>query len=492
MTFDFLRDIISEDPETHGSVFCPIILGSDKTTVSVATGHNDVTTHEFRDDAGFRKFRRQLLHSSLAKILESLKPGMTTPEVVRFPDGHFRKVIYGLGPYIADYPEQALLACIVQGWCPKCTAPANDLDSGQYVRRSQAHAELLVEEFELGMLWDEYGLVGDIVPFTSGFPRADINELLSPDLLHQLIKGAFKDHLVTWVNDYVKAKYPASEAQKILDDIDRRIALAPPFAGLRRFPEGRNFKQWTGDDSKALMKVYLPAIEGHVPDEMVQALRSFLEFCYIARRDVHDTHSLKALDDALQRFHHHREIFRTSGIRANGFNLPRQHSLIHYVKLIRSFGAPNGLCSSITESKHIKAVKEPWRRSSRFEALSQMLLTNQRLDKLAAARVDFADRGMLKGTCLSSVLDQILLCKVYPEDIATEVEQPDLSNLIQQFIYNQQHPDHLTGCIDRVDGCTDTPTDHLRVLVVVLERMEGVFPVITASIIVLPVRGRRY
>jgi len=26
-----------------------------------------------------------------------------------------------------------------------------------------------------------------------------------------------------------------------------------------------------------------------------------------------------------------------------------------------------------------KAVKEPWRRSNRFDALSQMLLTNQRL-----------------------------------------------------------------------------------------------------------------
>ena len=33
------------------------------------------------------------------------------------------------------------------------------------------------------------------------------------------------------------------------------IANAPSFSGLRRFPEGRNFKQWTGDDSKALMKV---------------------------------------------------------------------------------------------------------------------------------------------------------------------------------------------------------------------------------------------
>ena len=33
------------------------------------------------------------------------------------------------------------------------------------------------------------------------------------------------------------------------------IAIAPPFPGLRRFPQGRGFKQWTGNDSKALMKV---------------------------------------------------------------------------------------------------------------------------------------------------------------------------------------------------------------------------------------------
>jgi len=144
-------------------------------------------------------------------------------------------------------------------------------------------------------------------------------------------------------------------------------------------------------------QVYLPAIQGHVPDAMVQTMRSFLEFCYIARRDILDTNSLSTLDEALQQFHHHREIFRTSGIRPTGFNLPRQHSLMHYNRLIRAYGAPNGLCSSITESKHIKAVKEPWRRSNRFEALGQMLITNQRLDKLAAARVDFADRGMLQG-----------------------------------------------------------------------------------------------
>ena len=42
---------------------------------------------------------------------------------------------------------------------------------------------------------------------------------------------------------------------KKLNDPFFRIAAVPLFPGLRRFPHGRRFKQWTGDDSKALMKV---------------------------------------------------------------------------------------------------------------------------------------------------------------------------------------------------------------------------------------------
>ena len=56
----------------------------------------------------------------------------------------------------------------------------------------------------------------------------------------------------------------------------------------------------------------------------------------------------------------------------------------------------NGLCSSITESKHITAVKNPWRRSNRNQPLGQMLMTNQQSDKLAAARVDFTEYEEIK------------------------------------------------------------------------------------------------
>jgi len=81
--------------------------------------------------------------------------------------------------------------------------------------------------------------------------------------------------------------------------------------------------------------------------------------------------------------------------------------------MIRLFGAPNGLCSSITEVKHIKAVKEPWRRSNRHKPLEQILLTNQRLDKLVAARIDFTQHGMLDQSELNSSLRLIGLSPVF-------------------------------------------------------------------------------
>jgi hypothetical protein len=71
------------------------------------------------NDVDFRQFRRKLFHVSLSYILQSLRPGEVTPEIYKCPDGHFRRIIWGIGPYIADYPEQVLLSCIVKNWCAR-------------------------------------------------------------------------------------------------------------------------------------------------------------------------------------------------------------------------------------------------------------------------------------------------------------------------------------------------------------------------------------
>ena len=75
------------------------------------------------------------------------------------------------------------------------------------------HTEILVEELDINDLWNKFGIVANIVvsvncshwyigcdnlqPFTNDFPQANICQLLSLDMLHQPIKGIFKDHLVS-------------------------------------------------------------------------------------------------------------------------------------------------------------------------------------------------------------------------------------------------------------------------------------------------------
>ena len=130
---------------------------------------------------------------------------------------------------------------------------------------------------------------------------------------------------------------------------------------------------------------------------MVKALTAFLDFCYLVHQSVHTEATLREIHEALARFHEHCQIFEEEGVHPEGLSLPHQHSLVHYKAITQLFGSPNGLCSLITESKHIKAIKEPWWRSSHYKVLRQMLLTNQHLDKLAASRVDFITCDMLSG-----------------------------------------------------------------------------------------------
>jgi hypothetical protein len=140
---------------------------------------------------------------------------------------------------------------------------------------------------------------------------------------------------------------------------------------------------------------------------MVECLAAFLDFCYLVRRSTHTESTPIQIDDALTRFHRDRVIFKTLGVR-DGLSIPRQHSLVHYKECIQLFGSPNGLCSSITESMHIRAVKDPWRRTNKFRPLGQMLVINQRLNKLAAFRAFLETQGLLDRPLLPAHVEETL------------------------------------------------------------------------------------
>ncbi|KAI9511704.1 hypothetical protein F5148DRAFT_1274142 [Russula earlei] len=197
-------DTIAEDPQRYGAMLVPIFSGSDKTTVSVATGNQEY------------------------------HPVYTSA-------------------------EQVWLVCIVLNWCPKCDAQPENLDNPGSHCCSHAKTDFLINQ------WDPVSFIFDA--FHAIFPQADIHELLAPDLLHQLIKGTFEDHLVEWVVEYLHITHREKGALEIIEDIDHRFTY---------------YNQWTGDDSKALMKVFLAAIAGYVPSAMVHCIANFIDACYIS------------------------------------------------------------------------------------------------------------------------------------------------------------------------------------------------------------------
>ena len=88
--------------------------------------------------------------------------------------------------------------------------------------RSATHTDILLGMHDEEVLQKCYGIAAGAMPYTSYFPRADIYELISPDLLHQIIKGVYKDHLVEWVGKYVVHVHGAAGRARVIDEIDRR------------------------------------------------------------------------------------------------------------------------------------------------------------------------------------------------------------------------------------------------------------------------------
>ena len=147
-----------------------------------------------------------------------------------------------------------MIAWILTNWCPtyagflfvhwECPlnvkryhAHLHMLDSPCHLRTVD-HTAVLLSMHTEDILWEEYCITLDAKvcispclhntkadssqPYTSYFPRADIHELITSDLLHQVIKGVFKDYLVSWVSEYLDYFHRTAGKEQVLDEIDCR------------------------------------------------------------------------------------------------------------------------------------------------------------------------------------------------------------------------------------------------------------------------------
>jgi hypothetical protein len=355
---------ISKDVRREASSHATILVGY--IPVGKFGGYSDKT----RPAAKYRTF-----HHCMSVIVRSLMSAGKVGVDMTCSDGYVRWVWPILAAYVADYPEQCLIANCMENRCPGCKCkPTNRGAYEPAPRREQAETLELLKEHQSGFNnpataakskadFDELGLRPVYAPFWADLPHSDIFQAFTPDLLHQLHKGVFKDHLVKWCTKIVGEK-----------EVDARFRAMPSHPDVRHFKNGiSSVSQWTGKEHKAMEKVFISVVAGAAPERAVGAARAVLDFIYFSSLQSHTTASLRGLAQSLDNFHRYKDVFTELKARLpEHFNIPKIHSLEHYVDLIILFGSADGFNTESPERLHIDYAKNAYRASNKRDYIIQM------------------------------------------------------------------------------------------------------------------------
>ncbi|KAG2046152.1 hypothetical protein BDR06DRAFT_858105, partial [Suillus hirtellus] len=78
---------------------------------------------------------------------------------------------------------------------------------------------------------------------------------------------------------------------------------------------------------------------------------------YLAQYPTHDDTTLQYMQKALEDFHQHKEVIINLGVRDN-LDIPKFHSLQHYLENIKNFGTTDNYNTEMFERFHIDFCKE--------------------------------------------------------------------------------------------------------------------------------------
>ncbi|EMD40221.1 hypothetical protein CERSUDRAFT_63676 [Gelatoporia subvermispora B] len=166
------------------------------------------------------------------------------------------------------------------------------------------------------------------------------------------------------------------------DELDQRIRCLPLAFGIRYFKNSiSGLAQISGSERKDMARILLACLIGKVPKAFLIAFRSILDFIYLAQYPTHDDTTLGYLEQALDCFHQHKSVIMNLGVRDH-LNIPKFHSLLHYVQSIRFYGATDNYNTEMFERLHIDFAKEGWRASNHRNERPQMVRWLSRREKI--------------------------------------------------------------------------------------------------------------
>lgn len=397
----------------------------------------DKVNHTQMNDEEHRSRVQRIFHDSMQIVLEPLiNAGQDGVEMIS-SDGSIRRVFPILTCYVADYPEQCLVSCTKYGTCVKCKAKATDLQNTTAAPpRTQKWTQSIIQEAKstsqgIRSAFHKHCMSFDVAgsvfkPFWEDLPLVDIHQSITPDVLHQLYQGVLK-HVISWCQKLLKR-----------GELDRRIRSLPPSYGLQHFKNGFSaLSQVSGSERKNMAKILLGCLAGSIPSQAAQAITALLDFIYIAQYSTHDTTTLEYLSNALERFHQHRQYFLQVGVR-DDFNIPKFHSLLHYIDAIKLFGTTDNYNTEMFERLHIDFAKHGWQASNQRDEFPQMITWLSHQEKIASFESQLQD-GHHKSIPAKS-LKSIPKYPNFPNRTISLVQEkhkaPNLNHYLKVFINN--------------------------------------------------------
>ena len=254
----------------------------------------------------------QLFHQCMESLLEPLKIVGEQGMEMTYANGWVCRVYTILAAYVTDFPEQYLVACCKESQCPWCLVPQNKQglliwsdpqDQRKTVEILRQRAEgLKPKAFVSQGLWP-------VSPFWANLSYTDIFQCFTPDIHHQLHKGIFKDHFVSWSTEAVDRGH---------NEVDCHFQSMTRHTTLWHFKKGISLvMQWIGNEYKNMEKIFLEVIVGAADEWVIWAVRAVMDFISYACFEIHTECSLERMDRAWSAIHENKKIFMELGICKN-------------------------------------------------------------------------------------------------------------------------------------------------------------------------------
>ena len=130
-----------------------------------------------------------------------------------------------------------------------------------------------------------------------------------------------------------------------------------------------------------MQRTFVGVMAGAVNDEVLTLIRAVIDFIYFSQLHSHNTKTLGSLQQSLETFHSHKNVFIELGVRDH-FNIPKLHNIQHYVDSIYSLGSADGYNTELPERLHIDFAKSAYLASNKRDFLEQMAIWLQRQEAI--------------------------------------------------------------------------------------------------------------